>query len=142
MSAAVLLTLEIDSAASAAMRQSLASVGDALDALNGVSNHVLDLLDRVLMGGDNSGDLVRIEAAGVAAGGAVDLQCLKILPGDRYLELVTAIAGQVQPDPVRLVHGWPILSPPQRAEHAPTVAETGAGGQAAARSGDQPAGEA
>jgi hypothetical protein len=114
----------------AAMRASFASVCDALVALRDAGKHVPDLA-RHLLGcsfteagvelGPDAFDLFRVEVVDEAAL-RTDKISVRVDPNDRYLELVSAISGDVDSRfDLHFDHGWPILSVGGVA--APTVAE-------------------
>lgn len=97
----------------------LAALGPARQAETG--ERLAQFICSFLNGGGDDGNLFRGEFTGNAAGGAIELVGLKILPSERYLELVAAFAVEREDVSLRLVHGWPILSVGSVA--APTVAE-------------------
>jgi hypothetical protein len=105
------ITVCADHAASEAAMLSLESVATALEQ---VSPDLLDrLCESVLCGfvlGDEGSDLIICEPVGFPASGASKLQRLKVAPGKRYDELVTALARSGDGYGIRVVHGWPILS--------------------------------
>lgn len=100
---------------------SFGSVADVLGASNGALEGVAEGFADGLMLGDDIGDLVRIEPIGGPAVRASELKGFEILPGDRYLELVTALTGDGNAHVAGVRHGWPILSVGRVA--APTLAE-------------------
>lgn len=121
------MTIAFDQDATAGMA---ASVGSLSAALAEIGDDLPDFLSDELrgfalcgsVGGHDLSDLVVVEPADVAAGGACDVQRLKILPGNRYSEFVSAIAGRIDSHRVGVVHGWPVLSLGAR---TPSVTEAG-----------------
>lgn len=67
------------------------------------------LLSRI-DGGDDAPDLIRSEFFGNLTSRAIELHSLKILPSDRYVELVSAVADEREDLLISFRHGWPILS--------------------------------
>ena len=102
-----------------AIAASVASIAAALDVL---PQGVADGFREQFIALTESGDLFGGEAIGLAAGGAGELKCFEILPSDRYVELVAALAGAADAHPVRFTHGWPVLSV---VESSAIVAEAG-----------------
>ncbi len=112
---------------------------DSMIAVNSALPQVFELLlqggFRGLILGDDVGDIVVIKPVDRAASGAGVLECLQILPSDRYLELASAIVRERQNE-IALEYRprWPILSVGVVA--VPTVADAGG---VASLSGESPA---
>ena len=113
----------------AAMQQSFHALSDAVENIR-LSESVEDLAslcDRFGLPLTNESDLVRVELPLRAADRASDNYVFRILPGQRYVELVAAITRYCGGEAV-VSHGWPILSVESR---IPTVTEGAAPANAA-----------
>jgi hypothetical protein len=103
--------------------ESLASVLDPAGPKVEAEHLLAEFIANLRVGADDGGNICRFETLADAAGGTLELVSIKVLPSDRFLELMTAIAGERDDVSFVLRHGWPILSVGRVA--APTVAEAG-----------------
>lgn len=123
------LVLNVDTRGAAASFSSLAA---AIEAVDGVTDKLCGAgFSSFVLGHDLSG-LLRCEAVDSVAARAGELHGLRIVPDERYVELVAALTRDGNPYTSGFLHGWPILSVVGR---TPTVAE--AGGEAIAPGGGQ-----
>ncbi|MEO7469802.1 MAG: hypothetical protein ABIV36_22565 [Sphingobium limneticum] len=114
---------------------SMASLVATLEALPEVAELLLQGSFRSLVLGDNVSDLIVIKPVDAPTSGAGVLECVQILPSDRYLEFVAAIVSDRENEiSSEIRHGWPILSVGVVA--VPTVADAGG---VASLSGESPA---
>jgi len=91
-------------------QRSIASLTAALVADPGLAETLCQRGFRGLVFGEDLGGLFRCEAIDAAASGAGVLHGLRILPDERYLELVSAIVLDGKAHVAADCHGWPILS--------------------------------
>ena len=105
----------------AAMLQSFEALSEAVEQIRLLEpvEDCAGLCNRFGLPLTNESDLVRIEIPLRAADRASDDHIFRILPSQRYIELVAAIAGYCRGETV-VSHGWPILSVVSRIS---TVAE-------------------
>lgn len=112
------------------MRLSVEGLASAVETSEGVLDRLVEAGFGSLIFGDDLSGLFRCEAIDGAATGAFELHGFRVMPDERYIELVSAITRDGNPYVSGLVHGWPILSVVARTT---TVAE--AGGAATAPGG-------
>jgi len=115
------LILTVDSAAATASITALARVLGAVDGL--AESLAAAGFGGLILCNDFAG-LFRCESVDGAAAGAGVLHGMRIVPDERYLELVAAIVAQGNAYISGDAHGWPILS--VVASYPSTVAEAGA----------------
>lgn len=118
------LTIDVDKPARDAALASFRSIAENLAALDGSGERVVDLFSRALDGGNDAGDLFLVEPVVAFADGAAKDCRLQILPGEPFLEAVTALAVEREDVSLSFSHGWPILSVGDR---TPTVDRKGRG---------------
>ena len=104
---AVVVSLEVNAAG---MRASLASVHAALPLLSEATKRVFGDLLAFGIEPDERFDLVVAKPVDRAASIAGKAHIFELLPSDRYLELVAAIADECDAGPIDFSHGWPLLS--------------------------------
>ena len=107
--------------------QSIASLKNALETVSGLSDLVIEAGFGPLIFGDDRSGLFRCEAIDLSASGAGDLHSLRVMPDERYIELIAAVTIDGGPYVSGFVHGWPILSV---GSSIPTVAEAGSAASA------------
>jgi len=102
--------------------ESIAAVLDPAGPKVEAEHLLAEFIAGLRVGADEGVDICRFETLANATSGAIELVSIKVLPSERFLELMTAIARER--DDVSLVfsHGWPILSV---AVPTTTVAEAG-----------------
>lgn len=127
--------LRIEIIGPGAAQTSIDSVIAAQAALPQVFELLLQGKFRSLILGDDVADLIVVKSLDCATTGARVLECLQVLPSDRYLEFAAAIVAEGQNEiALNILHGWPILSVGVVA--VPTVADAGG---VASLSGESPA---
>ena len=89
---------------------SIASLAAALEASSGLLDRLVDAGFGPLVFGDDVSGLFRCEAIDLSASRTGELHGLRVMPDERYIEFVAAIADNGGPDVARFSHGWPILS--------------------------------
>ncbi|UYY60128.1 hypothetical protein [Sphingomonas sp. S2-65] len=118
--------LKLETVGLDAALQSIASLGAAVHVSDRVAQRLVDAFDSGLVLGDDLVSLFRREPIDGAAGGASELHRVRVVPSDRYIELVSAICADGDPTFSRTVlHGWPILSLNRRSVAEGQVRATG-----------------
>lgn len=102
--------ITISSASIEAARASFSALSEVFATPNSFSDCTVNLINSLIVAGDNAADLVISEPKLVTAFRAGDVQCFEINPADWYLELCSAIASDSDLYTVSLCHGWPVLS--------------------------------
>lgn len=89
-----------------AAKESVAALIAAIDSLG---DSRVDSFGSRLMALHEDSDIGFVESAGNSTRGATILDALKYQPTDRYRELASAVADDIDGCSIRVVHEWPVL---------------------------------
>jgi hypothetical protein len=123
-----ILNLHVSVSGREEMQRSMDALVAFLRALEGSGEGFLCKLKLLA---ETSGGVI-VDSVDGTTGGAGELQALRVLPNERYLELVSAVALHFDAN-IAFDHGWPILS---SVTGSPTMTEGRGGSNAAPAEGD------